>query len=172
MAGSPDRADSSRNGSLMLAFGCAYCGQLVFFENSTCLRCGSALGVAPSARRLITLVDAGDGLFRERLAVADEAAALAAEITAPAGAPGAGTPGGDRSVPAEPQQPRYRRCGNMELAGCNWLVELAPGAAGPPPGQLCASRRPPRYGRLRRDRGPVAPAHLRPQRGQPQHGLR
>ncbi|SQD99677.1 conserved hypothetical protein [Parafrankia sp. Ea1.12] len=125
----------------MLAFGCAYCGQLVFFENSTCPRCGSALGVAPSARRLITLVDAGDGLFRERPAVADEAAALAAEITAPAGAPGAGIPGGDRSVPAEPQQPRYRRCGNMELAGCNWLVELAPGAAGPPPGQLCASCR-------------------------------
>jgi hypothetical protein len=32
----------------MRAFTCGHCGQLVFFENSLCLRCGSELGFVPS----------------------------------------------------------------------------------------------------------------------------
>ncbi|MCM3882940.1 putative zinc-binding metallopeptidase [Frankia sp. R82] len=36
--------------------GCARCGQLVFFENSACLRCGAPLGFDPDQGRVITLV--------------------------------------------------------------------------------------------------------------------
>ncbi|HEU0316513.1 MAG TPA: putative zinc-binding metallopeptidase, partial [Solirubrobacteraceae bacterium] len=39
----------------MRAFTCGHCGQLVFFENSLCLRCRSALGFVPSALALVDL---------------------------------------------------------------------------------------------------------------------
>jgi hypothetical protein len=39
----------------MRAFACQNCGQLVFFENTTCLNCGAALGFEPGERELITL---------------------------------------------------------------------------------------------------------------------
>ena len=32
---------------VMRAFACSHCGQLLFFENSHCLRCGTALGFLP-----------------------------------------------------------------------------------------------------------------------------
>jgi hypothetical protein len=35
------------------AFTCGNCGQLVFFENSVCLRCGFALGFDPGSRSLV-----------------------------------------------------------------------------------------------------------------------
>jgi hypothetical protein len=38
----------------MRAFTCGVCGQLVFFENSACLRCGTTLGVRWSDRELVT----------------------------------------------------------------------------------------------------------------------
>ena len=38
----------------MRAFNCDRCGQLVFFENSKCLRCGAALGFDHQAGELIT----------------------------------------------------------------------------------------------------------------------
>jgi hypothetical protein len=38
----------------MRAFTCGVCGQLVFFENSACLRCGTKLGVRWSDRELVT----------------------------------------------------------------------------------------------------------------------
>jgi hypothetical protein len=37
------------------SFSCSTCGQLVFFENTACLRCGSALGFDSGARELVTL---------------------------------------------------------------------------------------------------------------------
>ena len=40
----------------MRAFACQNCHQLVFFENSRCLRCGSALGFDPGSRELLTFV--------------------------------------------------------------------------------------------------------------------
>jgi hypothetical protein len=46
----------------MRAFACGHCGQLVFFENSLCLRCSSALGFVPERRELIVFhpeVDTG-----------------------------------------------------------------------------------------------------------------
>ena len=51
----------------MRAFACGNCGQLLFFENTVCLRCGSPLGFVESRLDLITLGDpdgAGDGLRR------------------------------------------------------------------------------------------------------------
>jgi hypothetical protein len=39
----------------MPGFHCSVCGQLVFFENSACLRCGSPLGFDPDALELVTL---------------------------------------------------------------------------------------------------------------------
>ncbi len=63
--------------------GCARCGQLVFFENTACLRCGAPLGFDPGTGQVITLVaepsgaDGGE-LFRELPPVAVIAAALGA----------------------------------------------------------------------------------------------
>ena len=42
----------------MRAFTCERCGQLLFFENSLCLRCGTALGFVPSGSTLVALDDA------------------------------------------------------------------------------------------------------------------
>ncbi len=39
----------------MRSFSCATCGQLVFFENTACLRCGSELGFDWDRRELLTL---------------------------------------------------------------------------------------------------------------------
>jgi len=41
------------------AFTCGYCDQLLFFENSQCLRCGSAVGIVPSKLDLVLLGVAG-----------------------------------------------------------------------------------------------------------------
>jgi hypothetical protein len=37
------------------AFACPRCGQLLFFENFECLRCGTAVGYAPDERALVAL---------------------------------------------------------------------------------------------------------------------
>lgn len=41
----------------MRAFTCSICGQLVFFHNTLCLRCSSALGVDPIAQDMVVVVD-------------------------------------------------------------------------------------------------------------------
>ncbi len=72
----------------MRSFQCQRCGQLVFFENTECLHCGTPLGFASERGEL---------------------------------------------VPVE--LPRHRRCLNIFLAGCNWLV------ANGDPADLCPSCR-------------------------------
>ena len=42
-------------GPSVRSFSCSTCGQLVFFENTVCLRCGSELGFEPGRRELVTL---------------------------------------------------------------------------------------------------------------------
>ena len=37
----------------MRSFSCPVCGHLVFFENSTCLHCGTALGYCRAERELV-----------------------------------------------------------------------------------------------------------------------
>ena len=41
----------------MRAWNCPHCGQLVFFENSVCLNCGTELGFAWPERELEGLAD-------------------------------------------------------------------------------------------------------------------
>jgi hypothetical protein len=50
----------------MRTFACQNCGQLVFFENTTCLNCDAALGFEPGERELLTLrrADGDDQLDR------------------------------------------------------------------------------------------------------------
>ncbi|MGF1597078.1 MAG: putative zinc-binding metallopeptidase [Acidimicrobiales bacterium] len=86
----------------MQPFHCDACDQLLFFDNSTCLYCGSPLGYDPTALRLRTLrTDAGDLVAIE---------------------PGDGCE-------------RWRRCANVSVARCNWLVPTTD------PGILCRSCR-------------------------------
>jgi hypothetical protein len=46
----------------MQSFGCSVCGQLLFFDNSVCLQCGSALGFLHEERELVALMSA-DGAY-------------------------------------------------------------------------------------------------------------
>ena len=78
----------------------------MFFENSVCLNCGSALGYVPDAQRLVTVHQDGD----------DWVATDDADPLASAGA-------------------RFRWCGNLHLARCNWLVPVTEAET------LCASCR-------------------------------
>ena len=77
----------------MQPFSCDVCDQIVFFDNSTCLRCRSPLGYVTADRRLVALTTAPEhgrnGTSVER-------------VDAP----------GDV----------YRQCVNRVVARCNWLV--------------------------------------------------
>ncbi|CAJ59838.1 MULTISPECIES: zinc-binding metallopeptidase family protein [Frankia] len=139
--------------------GCARCGQLVFFENTACLRCGAPLGFEPERGRVLTLVpdspptpgtaDPADVLepateFFELPPVAEVGAGLddgpategpAVHQPGAVSQPDAGA-GTDpiardllEAVPASRRR-RYRRCANARLAGCNWLIPV-------PAGGLC-----------------------------------
>ncbi|MFT4045529.1 MAG: putative zinc-binding peptidase [Solimonas sp.] len=48
----------------MKIFRCDHCGQLIFFENSFCTRCGRTLAFLPGRRRMAALEAAGDGRWR------------------------------------------------------------------------------------------------------------
>ncbi len=77
----------------MRVFACQHCGQLVFFENTQCLRCLSELGYVPERREMVTLVRAiGEGSDADTFA--------------------------DVSVAPK----TWRRCSTRERTGCNWLV--------------------------------------------------
>ena len=75
------------------AFSCHTCGQLVVFDSTTCLTCGSELGFWWPDRGLLTL------------ATTPESEALSA-VGEAGGAPAA-----------------LWRCANRAIAGCNWVVE-------------------------------------------------
>ena len=47
----------------MKTFNCA-CGELIFFENVTCVVCGRELGFLPDVLRLSSLEPAGNGVFK------------------------------------------------------------------------------------------------------------
>ncbi|MBJ7533708.1 putative zinc-binding peptidase [Rhodomicrobium vannielii ATCC 17100] len=47
----------------MKLFECQHCGQLVYFENTVCERCGYALGFLPDVAQMTALRPNGDGTF-------------------------------------------------------------------------------------------------------------
>jgi hypothetical protein len=49
----------------MRVFSCHHCGQLVFFDNDECLRCGSPLGYLPDRADLVALTEVADGRLVE-----------------------------------------------------------------------------------------------------------
>jgi hypothetical protein len=79
----------------MRAFACSHCGQLLFFENSHCLRCGTALGFAPEVLELSAIEPVAWNRYR----------ALEA------------SPAGEGT-----REQRYKRCARAGMASCNWLV--------------------------------------------------
>jgi len=56
------------------AFACGHCQQLVFFENSVCLRCHTPLGFVPTRRQVVALTDDATRTGLRRCANADIAA--------------------------------------------------------------------------------------------------
>jgi hypothetical protein len=76
----------------MRSFACAKCGQLLFFENSHCLRCGAMLGFIPEQLSLQITEEARSGELR----VLSETGLASSE--------------------------GYKRCSRALLAACNWLV--------------------------------------------------
>ena len=80
----------------MKLFKCQCCGQVLHFENSTCLRCGRAVGYQPETDRMVAVEPDGP-LWRR--AVGDSA-----------------------PNEAEAAQ-RWRFCINWEMSACNWMVE-------------------------------------------------
>jgi hypothetical protein len=81
----------------MRAFRCEVCGQLVFFENTGCLRCGSPLGFVADEHEMRTLRELGPLLVPIRPAPHDGWA-------------------------DETDLRQFRRCANYGPIDCNWLV--------------------------------------------------
>lgn len=85
----------------MKLFTCQVCGQVLHFENTSCLRCGHALGYLPGHDRMVAVEPDG----------AHWAIAAGAE--------------------QQPTAERYRFCHNWELSACNWMLPAAEAEAGP-----------------------------------------
>ncbi|WP_419896478.1 zinc-binding metallopeptidase family protein [Roseomonas sp. USHLN139] len=106
----------------MRLFGCEVCGQLLYFENTQCVRCGATLGYLPARNRLTALDpdEAGEGMP----GTPTPEGALAQSV-------GAATEAEDAADAPEPDtlwRPRaapealHRFCDNARHKACNWLV--------------------------------------------------
>ncbi|MET0384511.1 MAG: putative zinc-binding metallopeptidase [Polyangiales bacterium] len=94
----------------MRSFACTHCGQLLFFENSHCLRCGAGLGFVPERLSLCVIEGSTSrGYYVDR---ADSSDSHRRE----------GQEGADRSDASRRPRPFYKRCARAQLAACNWLV--------------------------------------------------
>jgi hypothetical protein len=92
----------------VIPFSCSVCGQLLFFHNTTCLRCASTLGYDPDRLALDALIeagttfDAGDDTDEPRAVKLDGDVAVSLvgldDVT-------------------------FRRCENRRAVSCNWLVD-------------------------------------------------
>ena len=84
------------------AFTCR-CGRPIFFRNSQCLGCGTPLGYAPEARKLLPLVQVPNAVALWQEAFDTTGAAPQADA---------------------PASTRYRRCERLlSASACNWLIE-------------------------------------------------
>lgn len=88
----------------MRAFACSHCGQLLFFENSHCLRCGTALGFAPDVLELSAIEPVAWNRYR------------AFEPTRRAD-----SDSGEVSLDTARAR-RHKRCARAGMASCNWLL--------------------------------------------------
>jgi hypothetical protein len=90
----------------MRSFACTECGQLLFFENTHCLRCGATLGFIPEQLTLQVIEETRSGVLR--ILPADNAR----------------NTGNARNTDNEAAQSgaTYKRCARALLAACNWLV--------------------------------------------------
>lgn len=79
----------------MKLFQCQCCGQVLHFENTTCLRCGRAVGYLPDQDRMAAVEPEGSHWL----------------VVPGQGAPDDGT--------------HWRFCQNWELSACNWMVAPA-----------------------------------------------
>ena len=80
----------------MKSFQCSVCGQVLFFDNSRCLRCASELGYEATSGNLDVIVPVGESSSPSELTF--------------------GGSDGDAT--------RYRHCANRTLATCNWLLAV------------------------------------------------
>lgn len=78
----------------MKLFQCQCCGQVLHFENTTCLRCGRAIGYLPEDDRMVAVDPDG-------------------ATWVIAAAPG-----------LAPDPRRWRFCRNWEMSACNWMVPV------------------------------------------------
>lgn len=78
----------------MKLFQCQCCGQVLHFENTTCLRCGRTIGYLPDDDRMVA-VDPDGAIW---IIVTNSGAA--------------------------PDPRHWRFCRNWELSACNWMVEV------------------------------------------------
>jgi len=113
--------------ALMRLFKCEVCGQLLYFENTQCMRCGATLGYLPGRNRLSALEPATPGAGIDS-AAGEPPLAGTEEARQTVGAEGAGAPEiGEAAQPqtwrprADPERP-YRFCANARHEACNWMV--------------------------------------------------
>ena len=120
------------------------CHRPVFFRNSRCLGCDTALGYECGLHRIVPIEPAGaEGEWRQALELADPSRAATPQAEAAPNVGGAAAPSTEPAGPAldaAGRPRRYRRCGNFEsVAGCNWLVAIdADGDGGAAP-RLCVA---------------------------------
>jgi hypothetical protein len=81
-----------KKAKLMKIFQCQCCGQVLYFENTVCLRCGNTLGYLPERNAMVAV--AAEGAVWQVIASQDR--------------------------PADPTPLRF--CKNWEQSACNWMV--------------------------------------------------
>jgi hypothetical protein len=82
----------------MKLFKCTNCGQLLYFENSVCECCKSALGFVPEDVNLVTLTPVENGVYN----LLGKKPLLGGLLSN--------------------KKPRYKYCANSQFDVCNWLI--------------------------------------------------
>jgi len=111
----------------MRLFDCEVCGQLLYFENTRCMRCGATLGFLPGVSRLSAL-DPTEGEGVPQRLEDEPRVGPPAQDHQMVGQQGAGQPAvGGRAIgqfwrPRADPERLYRFCSNAQHEACNWLV--------------------------------------------------
>ena len=105
----------------MKLFTCQHCGQLLYFENTGCERCGRALGFLPELATLSALEPDGE-LWRALAAPAKRYRACANAVYDACNWQVEADVRGRllRLVPAQPHRARTCRCPRTSRSGASW----------------------------------------------------